>query len=224
VTVSPNKLFDYLDGKLPSQERAELEAQMANDSNLLRQLAIARKLRDAMPGSPEMVGSLDESADRRGAVLSRRVALAFIVLVFLNVFIGLWFIFLKQKQSSKPRDLEVQRQVEQSLAKAAVAAMPTPNIEADEIKISASPQQREEEVADKVIATATAAGGSAAKALNDESGIVVLVDIPKNRERDFRQNLVALGASKPVTIEEQAASPNKRKFLQVHVTKAAPDK
>jgi len=217
VTVSPNKLFDYLDGKLPSQERAELEAQMANDSSLLRQLAIARKLREAMPGSPEVVGSLEEDADRRGAILSRRVALAFIVLVFLNVFIGLWFIFLKQKQSSKPRDLEVQRQVEQSLAKAAAVAMPTPNIEADEIKISAPPSQREA-LADKVIAAATAAGGSAAKALNDETGIVVLVDVPKNRERDFRQNLVPLGAPEPFSLEARAASPNERKFLQVRVT------
>ena len=217
MTVSPNKLFDYLDGKLPSEERAALEAQMANDSNLLRQLAIARKLRESMPGSPEVVGSLEESADRRGAILSRRVALAFIVLVFLNVFIGLWFIFLKQKHSSKPRELEVQRQVEQSLAKAAAVAMPTPNIEADEIKISVPSQQREA-VADKVIAAASGAGGSAAKALNDESGIVVLIDVPKDRERDFRQNLVPLGATAPVSLETTTTSPNERKFLQVRVT------
>jgi hypothetical protein len=222
VTVSPNKLFDYLDGKLRDDERAELEAQMANDSNLLRQLAIARKLREAMPGSQEVQGSLEENANRRGAVLGRRVALAFIVLVFLNVFIGLWFIFLKQKNATKPRDREVQRQVEQSLAKAAVVAIPTPNIEADEIKISAPPREREA-VADKVIAAAAAAGGSANKALNDESGIVVLIDIPKSREREFRQNLVPLGAVAPAEAAETEVAPNERKFLQVRVITSAAD-
>ena len=89
-----------------------------------------------MPGSQEVIGSVDEvsPADRRGAILSRRVALAFIVLVFLNVLIGLWFIFQKEKKNAKSRDTDVRQQVEQSLAHAAVSAMPTPNIEADEIK------------------------------------------------------------------------------------------
>ena len=60
--MSPNKLFDYLDGKLPAQEREELEARMVNDSTLLRELAIARKLRESMPGSGEVIGSLDSGS------------------------------------------------------------------------------------------------------------------------------------------------------------------
>jgi hypothetical protein len=222
VTVSPNKLFDYLDGKLPAQEREELEAQMANDSTLLRQLAMARKLRETMPGSQEILGALEESSvDRRGAILSRRVGLVFIVLVFLNVFLGLWFIFLKEKPSAKARDTEVRQQVHRSLEKAAASAIPTPSIEADEIKISATAQQKEI-VAGNVIAAATAAGGSGAKALDDENGIVVLVDIPKSREMDFRTKLVPLGASTPGPIEEKSSQPNERRFLQVRVIEAAP--
>lgn len=219
--MSPNKLFDYLDGKLPAKEREELEAQMANDSSLLRQLAMARKLREAMPASGEVIGSVEEGSvsDRRGAILTKRVGLAFIVLVFLNVFIGLWFIFQKEKPSSKARDAAMRQQVEQSLEKAAAVAMPTPNIEADEIKIIA-PKEQEQAVADKVIAEATAAGGSGAKALSDERGVVVLIDIPINREFDFRQALVPLGAPMPVASKVKMLQPNERHFLQVRVTSA----
>jgi hypothetical protein len=225
VTVSPNKLFDYLDGKLPAAERAELEEKMANDSSLLRQLAIARRLREAMPNSREVIGSLEESstADRRGAVLARRVGLAFIVLVFLNVFIGLWFIFQSQKPSARAREAEMRKQVEQSLEKTAVSAMPTPNIEADEIKIKA-PVPEQEAVANKVIAAASQAGGSGAKALTDESGIVVLIDLPRNREMDFRRKLVPLGAAPPAPVDKNASNPNERKFLQVRVSTSAPEK
>jgi hypothetical protein len=223
VTISPNKLFDYLDGKLPAQEREELEARMANDSTLLRQLAITRKLRETMPGSEEVIGSLDPETGRtaRGAIISRRVGLAFILLVFVNVFIGFFFIFQKEKPSAKARDASMRQQVEQSLEKAATSAMPTPNIEADEIKISA-PAQQEEDVANKVISVAKETGGSGGKALNDENGIVVLVDIPKNREIDFRRGLVALGAPPPAPIEDNASKPNERKFLQVRIVKRAP--
>jgi hypothetical protein len=218
VTINPNKLFDYLDGKLPAKEREELEEQMANDSTMLRQLAVARRLREGMPGSQEVIGSLEESsaADRRGAILGRRVALAFIVLVFLNVFIGLWFIFQKEKPSAKARDAEVRRQVERSLTNAAAAAIPTPNIEADEIKITA-PSAQKEIAADKVIAAAQASEGSGAKALNDETGIVVLIDIPKSREMDFRKKLVGLGAPSPASIAATSAQPNERRFLQVRI-------
>jgi hypothetical protein len=223
VSISPNKLFDYLDGKLPTQEREELESRMANDSTLLRQLAIARKLRETMSGSEEVIASLDSETRKteRGAIISRRVGLAFIVLVFVNVFIGLFFIFQKEKPSAKARDASMRKQVEQSLEKAAASAMPTPSIEADEIKISA-PAQQEEDVANKVIAVAREAGGSGGKALNDENGIVVLIDIPKNREMDFRRGLVALGAAPPAPIQEDVSKPNERKFLQVRIAKSAP--
>ena len=220
--MSPNKLFDYLDGKLPDREREELEARMANDSDLLRQLAMARKLREGMPGSTEVIGSLQENsaADRRGAILTKRVALACIVLVFLNVLIGLSFVAKKGKPATDAREADMRRQVEQSLEKAAASAMPTPNIEADEIKISA-PAEQKQEVATKVISAAKESGGSGGKALDDENGIVVLVDLPQNREMEFRRKLVSLGAPVPEPVEERAARPNERRFLQVRVVTPA---
>ena len=221
--MTPQKLFDYLDGKLPAQERDELERQIANDSTLLRQLAMARKIREAMPGSQEVIGSLEDNNAtlQRGAVISRRVGLAFIVLVFLNVFIGLWFIFQKQKPSAKAQDAAIRQQVEQSLEKAAVTAMPTPNIEADEIKIAALAEQ-EELTANKVIKVAVDSGGAGSKALSDENGVVILIDIPKSREADFRRGLVALGGPSPMPMTQESSQPNERKFLQVRVGKKGP--
>jgi hypothetical protein len=219
--MSPNKLFDYLDGKLSAQEREAVEAQIANDSTLLRQLAIARRLRETMPGSHEVIGSLDENtaATQRGAILSRRVALAFIVLVFVNVLIGLWFVTQTGKPSSEVQDASMRKQVEQSLEKAAASAMPTPNIEADEIKITATAQEGET-IANKVIAIAAEAGGTGAKAMSDENGIIVLVDIAKDRESDFRGKLVALGAPASPVEASPSTQPNERKFLQVRIIKA----
>jgi hypothetical protein len=59
--------------------------------------------------------------------------------------------------------------------------------------------------------------------LNDESGIVVLIDIPKSREREFRQNLVPLGAVAPAEAAETEVAPNERRFLQVRVITSAAD-
>jgi anti-sigma factor RsiW len=224
--MSPNKLFDYLDGKLPAAERAELETRLAIDSVLQRELAIARKIHAGMPGgSHEVIGSLESASNGRGAILGRRVALAFIVLVFVNVLIGLGFIFQKErKPADAKRDAGIRQQLEQSLGKAAASALPTPNLETDEIKIIA-PALQDEAIANQVIAAATAAGGSGAKALSDESGIVVLVDVPKSQEEPFRKRLVPMDAHLPA-IEKpaQPSAPNERKFLQVRIVRPSAEK
>ena len=220
MNVPPQKLFDYLDGKLPAPEREELEQKMANDSNLLRQLAMARKLREAMPGSQEVIGSVDEvsPADRRGAILSRRVALAFIVLVFLNVSIGLWFIFQREKKTrSRAIPACGSKWNNHSLMP------PWPQCRRQTSKRTKSksvrPPNNRNKRSQKVISAATEAGGVGAKAMSDESGIVILIDLPKSRELDFRNKLVALGGPPPPPVEE-SRSPNDRKFLQVRVVKA----
>jgi len=221
--MTPKKLFDYLDGKLPAREREELELRIANDAQLQRELAIARKLHESIPESQEVIGSLDGAGStQRGAVLGRRVAVAFAVLVFVNVIIGLWFIFqhAKKPAGDNRSETQVRRELEQSLEKAAASAWPTPNIEADEIEIVA-PALQDESVA-QVIAAAASLGGSGAKALADERGIVVLVDLPRNREAEFRQKLVALGAPSSAAGETsaKASRPNERRFLQVRIVKA----
>jgi hypothetical protein len=227
--MSPNKLFDYLDGKLPVGQRAEIEKRIAGDPVLQRELAIARKIHEGMPGSREVIGSIDGAADvtERGAVLGRRVASAFAALVFVNVLIGLWFITQKEKKSpdASRQEAGMRQQLKESLEKAAASALPPPNIETDEIKII-PPVFEDETVSGKVIEAATAVGGTGAKALTDENGTVVLVDIPKNREAEFRERLVPLGAPSPAPIDSSAkqTSPNERKFLQVRIVKATAEK
>ena len=223
--MTPKKLFDYLDGQLPGPEREEIERRIAIDPALQRELAIARKLHESMPGSREVIGSLDEASGstQRGAILARRVIIAFAALVFLNVALGIWFITQKETRSpgASRSDVGMRQQVERSLERAATSALPTPNLEADEIRIHTSAAQQET-ITYKIIESAKQSGGSAAKALADESGIIVLVDIPRNREAEFRKKLVAFGAPPSTTGNSpRSGTVKERSFLQVHVTKVA---
>jgi len=223
--MSPNKLFDYLDGKLAAREREQLERQIVINPVLQRELAIARKLHNGIRDASEVIASLDDPSTNRGAILSRRVALAFIVLVFLNVLIGVWFIFHQEKKrSAGSGETGIRRQVEQSVEKAATSAFPLPNLESDEIKIVA-PVSETAAIASKTIAAAVADGGSGAQALADENGTIILIDIPKDREIDFRDQLAKLGAELPaINNSTKPANPNERKFLQIRIVKAGADK
>ena len=48
--MNPDKLFDYLDGRLPGAERAALEQQLISDKQLQRELALAREIHAGMRG------------------------------------------------------------------------------------------------------------------------------------------------------------------------------
>ena len=48
--MNPDKLFDYLDGRLPAAERAALEEQLISDRQLQRELAVARQIHAGMHG------------------------------------------------------------------------------------------------------------------------------------------------------------------------------
>ncbi len=47
--MNPDKLFDYLDGKLPPNERTELEERFMSDPQARKELAIAREVHSNMP-------------------------------------------------------------------------------------------------------------------------------------------------------------------------------
>ncbi len=216
--MAPQKLFDYLEGKLPPPERAALEEKIAGDPVLQEELAMARRLHSRMGDTREVI---IPDPNARGAVIGRRVALAAVILVFVNVALGLLFIFEHERKPAarSQAQLEMRRQLHDALEKAAAAAMPTPNLETDEIKISASPAG-EEATVQQVMDAAKAAGGTAAKALSDESGHIVLVDIPTRGETVFRDRMRAMGAKVPPLQTSTTPAPNDRKFLQVRVTKA----
>ena len=218
--MNPDKLFDYLDGNLPATEREQLEKHIAEDSQLQRELIVARKIHREMGGSREVLGVAEETpVGARGATIGRHVAIAFFVLVLVNVFIGIMFIIgRKPKNDLGPQEAAIRAQLTASLEKTAGLALPAPTI-ADEIKITASASERDT-VAGKIIAIATRLGGSGTKGLPDDNGVIVWVEVLGDRESSFRSALVPLRAS-PLPGEPSTAnagSPNEKKILQIRIS------
>jgi hypothetical protein len=223
--MNPDKLFDYLDGNLPASEREEFEQRISGDPQLQRELTVARKIHRGMGESREVLGVDDNAAAVKagGVKIGRRVALAFFVLVLVNVFIGITFIIgRKPKNDLGPQEAAIRAQLTESLEKTAGAALPPPTI-ADEIKITASASERDA-VAGKIIAIATQLGGSGTKGLPEASGIVVWVELPGDGERSFREALVPLGAASPAVghSAEKAGQPNDKKILQIRISGSEP--
>lgn len=214
--MSPDKLFNYLDGKLSPGERADVERQLATDTHLQRELAMAREIHNRMRDSREVLLE-DDATAARGAILGRRVAIAFAVLVFTNVLFGLYAIgFMKTKSRGPSGSDQNRKELAQALDKAAAAALPTPTLEIDEIRISVPAKQRDA-MANKVIAAARQSGGSAAKNLSDENGLLLFAEIPNEHLNQFRDALKKLGAVLPASTGENPTS----KILQVRIVDVA---
>jgi hypothetical protein len=118
----------------------------------------------------------------------------------------------KKRQKPAPNE-QNRRQLVEALEKTAAAAMPTPNLDVGEIKISASKLQRDA-VANQIIAAAAQCGGSAVKNLSDENGLLLFAEIPAAGEADFREKLADLGAppSKPIS-----SSSNTNRIIQIRI-------
>ncbi|HXY60363.1 MAG TPA: hypothetical protein VEH26_02025 [Chthoniobacterales bacterium] len=215
--MNPDKLFDYLDGRLPPDERADLDQRFMSDPEARRELAVARQIHANMSGdSREVVGVGDvTSASERGAVLARRIMTFFIVLVTANVTFGIYAIFfMKNRQRARERTEENRTELAQSLSQTAAAALPTPTLGIEEITFNAPTTERDE-IANKVIAAASQSGGSATKNLNNENGILIFAEIPTARLNEFRDRLKKLGASVPAAVAEPGAS--EKTILQVRI-------
>lgn len=223
--MNPDKLFDYLDGNLPSHERDAIEAQLATDAKLQRQLSIARDIHQGMRRSREVPGPMSAVEEQRAGRFGRKVATAFAALVLANVMIGIAFIVGHGRTDKSPppsQDAAIRKQLSSSLEKTVDAALPPPTL-GDEIILSALPSERDA-IADKVIAAAVQCGGSGAKALPNETSATVIVQLPGNRERDFRQALSPLGEITPASLPADGIPPEK-KLLQVQIRdRTAPQK
>jgi hypothetical protein len=198
--MNPDKLFDYLEGRLSPKERAALEQQLMSDEQLQREFAVARQIHAGMRGdSREVVLPAPPDVPEQGRKMAIRIGVAFMVLMFVNVGIGLWFIFRHETQNPNRALLEAQarEQIRKSLQQAAATALtPSPSLGVSEITISAA-QGRLDIVANEVVALAGKLGGSATKGLPDEHRIGVLVDIPSNRESEFRTAIGSVVREKP---------------------------
>jgi hypothetical protein len=206
--MSPEKLFDYLEGRLPAAERAALEDRLISDQQLQRELAVARRIHAGMrDGSREVFLATEAGITRRGRKMALRVGAAFIILMVLNVGAGLWIIARHESKNPNRALLEAQTraQIMKSLEHAATTALtPPPSLGVSEITISAA-QGRQDVVADEVVTLAGRLGGSATKGLPDEHRIGVLVDLPSNRESEFRAAIASIAGVEPVLMAPGAS-------------------
>jgi hypothetical protein len=215
--MNPDKLFDYLDGKLPDHERQALEERLMSDTTARREFDVARRIhasmRESQSDRPEILSEMSEETAARGRRMARQVGLAFIVLMAMNVLLGL--VYIAHHESKNPnRQLlneQAREHVRQSLEKMPASASPAPNLAMDQIAIPASKAQRDV-IVNRIVASAAECGGSVVKDLNDENGLVLFAEIPQARAREFLQKLADLGAQpiNPTTSPSSSAGSNRR--------------
>src|SRR5437764_5054157 len=198
--MNPDKLFDYLEGKLSPAERAALEERLTSDRQLQRELAVARQIHTGMLGdSREVLLPPEPDVTPQGRKMALRVGVAFIVLMGVNVAFGLWLIVRHETRNPNHALLEKQmrEQIVKSIERSSATLTPDPNgLGVSEITIRAATRKLDA-IADEVVAVASRFGGSATKGLQDRGRISVLADLPPNREQEFRGAIAAIGEGTP---------------------------
>src|SRR6266478_1932411 len=216
--MNPDKLFDYLEGRLPASERAALEKRLISDKQLQRELAVARQIHAGMLGdSREVLLSPRSDVTEQGRKMALRVGIAFIILMAVNVGFGLWLI--ARHETRNPNRALLETQMREQIAKSIehAAATLTPALDAlgiSEITIPAATGKLDA-VGDQVVAIASRLGGSAAKGLPDRGRLSVLVDLPSNRETEFRAAIASItgGAQGSPTSVAATATAEKKSFV-----------
>src|SRR5437870_8932267 len=194
--MNPDKLFDYLQGRLPAADRAALEERLSSDKQLQRELAVAQQIYAGMRGdSREILQSPRPGLTEQGRKMALRVGAAFIILMAVNVGFGLWLIARHETRNPNRALLETQmrEQIAKSIERAAATLTPAPNaFGVIEITVPAAAGKLDA-TADEVVTIASRFGGSAAKGLQDRDRLTALVDVPSNREQEFRAAIEAIG-------------------------------
>jgi hypothetical protein len=225
--MNPDKLFDYLDGRLSVAERTTLEEQLISDRQLQRELAVARRIYAGMHGDTrEVLLPSETDASARGRKMALRVGVAFIVLMAVNVGMGLWLIARHETKNPNRGLLETQmrQQLAKSLEHAAEAALTPAPLGVSEITIAAAPG-RLDDIANEVATIASRLGGSATKGLADKNRISVLVDVAANRELEFRAAIASLAGGAPnlaaPSPHETAAQSAEKKSFVLHIVESS---
>ena len=224
--MNPDKLFDYLEGRLTSSERAALEERLMSDEQLQREFAVARQIHAGMHGdSREVVLPAPPDVPEQGRKMAIRIGVAFMVLMFVNVGIGLYFIF--RHESNNPNRPLLEGQMREQIAKSierAEALTPAPNVlGVSEITIPAE-TGKIDAVADKVVAIVSKLGGSATKGVPDAGRISILVDIPANRESEFRAAVASIqeGGSPGPPPATRSAEPGSSGYAEATADRPTP--
>lgn len=217
--MTPEKFFDYLEGKLPPAERERLERALIADPELQQQFHNARQIHQGLQGDDRQ-----SSATTRSGKRGRQLAAAFAVLVAMNVALGLIYIFKANQPDAKVRQAQqeaLRHQLQSAVEKSAAAAFPAPSIGMEQISLTA-PQAKQEEVAQAIIAAATQAGGSGTKGLPNEKGFSVLVLVPASAEKAFRQTVATLGGPAPMSPSAFSPAPAADEPVRLEIVISSP--
>ena len=223
--MNPDKLFDYLEGRLPAGDRAALEEQLISDKQLQRELAVARQIHTGMRGdSREVLLPPEPDVTEQGRKMALRVGAAFIILMAVNVGFGLWLIARHETKNPNRSLLETQmrEQIAKSLEHAAATLTPAPDaLGVSEIIIPTSIGKLDA-VADQVVTIASRFGGSATKGVPDRGRLSILVDLPANRESEFRAAIASItGGAQGSPTPAAAATAEKKSFVVQIVEEAS---
>ena len=220
--MNPDKLFDYLEGRLSPKERAALEEQLMSDKQLQREFAVARQIHAGMRGdSQEVILPAQPEVSEQGRKMAIRIGVAFMVLMFVNVGIGLWFIFRHESKNPNRPLLEAQmrEQIVKSIERAATLT-PAPNaLGVSEITVPAE-NGKLDVVADEVVAIVSRFGGSATKGVPDAGRISILINLSADRESEFRAAIQSIAGgvpapTTPATVTTPTATEKKSFVVQV---------
>src|ERR1700719_1962695 len=142
--MNPDKLFDYLDGRLSPTEREELEDKLIRDPELQREFAMARRMHQRMSGDArEVILDGPPTGAARSRQIMRRIMIVFLALTFLNITGGLVVISVveNKRRHAQTKSAQNRQDVTLALQKAAADALPTPSLDVDEIKIAVPAKQ-----------------------------------------------------------------------------------
>jgi hypothetical protein len=223
--MNPDKLFDYLDGKLPDHERKAVEERLMTDPTARREFDVARRIHASMRENesdrPEILGELSEETAARGRRLARQVGLAFIVLVAMNVFLGL--VYIAHHESKNPNrqllDEQARAHLQKSLENAAGTTLTPPVLGVSGLQLTTKRGQTGS-VADEIVTVAAKFPGSATKGVLDNGRTQVLVEIPGKSAPEFKHALSSLPGVKDLTGEISAAADDAKVSVIIQLTEA----
>ncbi|PYL65982.1 MAG: hypothetical protein DMF25_01740, partial [Verrucomicrobia bacterium] len=143
-----------------------------------------------------------------------------------NVGAGLWLIARHETRNQNRGLLEAQmrQQLTKSLEHAAATELTPAPFGVSELTISAAPGKLDE-VANEIISITQRLGGTAAKGIPEEHRLGILVDLPSNRETEFRATISAItggSPSSPAPIETNAPLATKKSFSVQVIESALP--